>query len=375
MSEQQTFTWQQESFFLMTVDPVHIGTGGMRLGRVDNTIVREPGTRLPKIPGTSLAGACRQYAAALFNKRSCAGQVGHCGRPTCPICYTFGFTKGEEADQSQQGTVALGDARILFFPVHSTSGPLWTTTAGLLQEAGLMKSNCPSPSDDTKVIWPEAPNNQSDVNLNWLMFQREDQNRDLLPADPIIPPAIRKRIVLLTDRVFSHVVNSGLEVRTSVSINPETGAAQQGALFTYEAIPRATILWTEIVMDDFRQHFPSRKKLEEYQKKMIERPNEKKRLLEEMGIPEPGEKLDQTAALVLDWINEDLGRYLTMEEAGKQKAVATLWNETPMDVVRAGLHLAETLGIGGMGTRGFGRIRLLSRDQVDKNKGEHHART
>ena len=52
-----------QRYVLMTLDPVHIGTGGYRLGRVDNSIVREPGTNLPKVPGTSLSGAIRQYAA------------------------------------------------------------------------------------------------------------------------------------------------------------------------------------------------------------------------------------------------------------------------------------------------------------------------
>jgi CRISPR-associated protein Cmr4 len=61
-------------FLLMTTDPVHVGTGGSRLGRVDNSIVREPGTRLPKIPGTSLSGAIRQYAAYRNGRRECAGQ-------------------------------------------------------------------------------------------------------------------------------------------------------------------------------------------------------------------------------------------------------------------------------------------------------------
>lgn len=30
-------------YYAMALDPIHIGTGGYRLGRVDNTIVREPG--------------------------------------------------------------------------------------------------------------------------------------------------------------------------------------------------------------------------------------------------------------------------------------------------------------------------------------------
>jgi CRISPR-associated protein Cmr4 len=83
-------------YFALALDPIHVGTGGMRLGRVDMTIVREPGTNLPKIPGTSLAGACRTYAAMQENGKfpHCAGQGGHCGQPDCPICVTFGFSKG-----------------------------------------------------------------------------------------------------------------------------------------------------------------------------------------------------------------------------------------------------------------------------------------
>ncbi len=44
-------------------DPIYIGTGGFTIGRVDNTIVRDPITRIPKIPGTSLAGTWRYYMA------------------------------------------------------------------------------------------------------------------------------------------------------------------------------------------------------------------------------------------------------------------------------------------------------------------------
>jgi CRISPR/Cas system CMR subunit Cmr4 (Cas7 group RAMP superfamily) len=47
----------------MALDPIHIGTGRYRLGRVDAAIACEPGLKLPKIPGTSLHGAARYYAA------------------------------------------------------------------------------------------------------------------------------------------------------------------------------------------------------------------------------------------------------------------------------------------------------------------------
>ncbi|MBX0310527.1 MAG: hypothetical protein JHC31_01775, partial [Sulfurihydrogenibium sp.] len=55
--------------FAMTTDPVYIGTGGYTIGRVDNTIVRDPITKVPKIPGSSLAGVWRYYVALeIFSK-------------------------------------------------------------------------------------------------------------------------------------------------------------------------------------------------------------------------------------------------------------------------------------------------------------------
>lgn len=67
--------YERLQFLFMTTDPVHIGTGGYRLGRVDNSIVREPGTRIPKIPGTSLHGAARSYAAQLYGTPEAPGKV------------------------------------------------------------------------------------------------------------------------------------------------------------------------------------------------------------------------------------------------------------------------------------------------------------
>src|SRR5947209_16511305 len=84
--------YTQQRYLFMTLDPVHIGAGGYRLGRVDMTIAREPGTNLPKIPGTSLAGAARSYAAMSYGKPSAAGKHGEFKghRKICPIIYTFG---------------------------------------------------------------------------------------------------------------------------------------------------------------------------------------------------------------------------------------------------------------------------------------------
>ena len=359
-------------FFIMTTDPVHVGTGGMRLGRVDNTIVREPGTNLPKIPGTALHGAIRMYAARRYGKPQCAGQKGHCGQPTCPICYTFGSIEGEAGPFS--GVVSIGDARILLFPVYSMVGPVWVTSPAVLQDAGFGENY--SVSDD-KAKWNNLTDGNA-INLGWLMFEKESKwtpPQELLDK---LPESMRDRIVLVSPKLFSQIVNSNLEVRTSVAINPETGAAEEKALYTYEAIPRATILWFDVIVDDFRGNFPSQNVwvnickesgvCDEDGKPKAEMtlPNEIpesetkiEELLRELGYigKRPEKRDDETE----NDFKERRQKY--WEKAQKsfesfKHAMEFSW-ENLLNIINLGLEWAEHLGIGGMGTRGFGRIKKI----------------
>ncbi len=311
-------------YLLMTLDPVHIGTGGTSLGRVDISIVREPGTSLPKIPGTSLSGAIRQYAAYRYESKRCAGagqgegEEGHCHDPKCPICYTFGYLRGQAGGQS--GTVSIGDARLLLFPVYSLAGPVWVTCPSILREFDVTEAD---PGE--QVYLPEKLRSHEYLNLGWLMLKKAADNFQWPNGIKGVPNEIKECAVLISDKLFSQVVNSNLEVRTSVSIDPETGAAKEGALFTYEAIPRATLLWLDVVQDNYRDGFPT---------------TDKKCKVEE--VEENGKK----------------------EKKYTHNAAAPLGEEwqKPLDVVKTGLKLGEHLGIGGMGTRGFGRVRLLNEE-------------
>lgn len=299
--------YRLERYLLLTLDPLHVGAGGSRLGRVDLSIVREPGTRLPKIPGTALHGAIRQYAAVRYEKLQCAGagqenkqkgKEGHCADSKCPICYTFGYLKGQDGGQS--GRVSIGDARLLLFPVYSLAGPVWVTCPGVLRE---LQMEADDPGD--AVGLSDSLKTHAHLNLGWLMLPKTDTPFTLPETIPGIPNPIRERAVLVCDKLFGQIVNSNLEVRTSVSIDPVTGAASDGALFTYEAIPRAALLWLDVVEDDFSSKFP-----------------------------------------------------------GDHARARQLEHGRPLDIVSAGLALAEMLGIGGMGTRGFGRVRIEAHWEV-----------
>jgi len=310
-------TYKRQRYLLMSTDPVHVGTGGYRLGRVDLSIVREPGTRVPKIPGTSLSGAARAYAASQYESITCAGQKEHCAEPTCPVCYTFGYLRktGEGAEEktiAYSGVVNLFDARVLLFPVHSMAGPVWVSTPERLREAGFTVTGVPEDEEwkDEQGLFTWERTDA--LNLGWLMLEAGARVSVTAPEkwqDTERWQAVKDRIVLVKENLFGQVVNSNLEVRTSVSIDPERGAAEEGALFTYEALPRATFLVCEVVLDDYRDGQNPR--------------------------PFPVEKTK-----------------------GGNVLPGGPWKD-PLDVVKAGLSMIEWLGVGGMGTRGFGRVSVV----------------
>ncbi len=311
--------YEVEKYYAIALDPIHIGAGGSRLGRVDLPIIREPGTNLPKIPGTSLSGPARAYTALVTGKYlwkdknnkeySCAGRGGeggekHCGipAPACPVCIPYGFSKG--TGYSMQGLAQFFDAHILFFPVASMTGPIWVTSPMALEGLGLQQQF--SAPDDGFYPLGNQLKNIDILNFGWLLLKKENGSGTITNSNfTCIPDIVKQRLVLVSDKLFSLIVNSNLEVRTSVSIDPLTGTAEEAALFTYEAIPRGTILRFEIVYNSGKTFKIS-------------------------------------------------GKELKTEDNGD---VGTSWIKTQ---VEKGLKLFETLGIGGMGTRGMGRLKVLN---------------
>jgi CRISPR-associated protein Cmr4 len=146
-------------------------------------------------------------------------------------------------------------------------------------------------------------NSSQPLNLGWLLLPVKALSHHSAVKTGLqrlcVPNHILNRFGLVSDKLFSHVVNSNLEVRTSVSINPETGAAEDGALFTYEALPRATLLFWDITCKN-PKHF----------------------------------------------------------KIGNQEIKATSGQDDVHEVVKSAHPYLEHLGIGGMGTRGMGRLKV-----------------
>lgn len=305
----------------MAVDPVHVGTGGARLGRVDNAIVRDPVTKVPKIPGSSVAGVLRTYVAMheeatngkprQVNGRDkpyypdCAGQGqprrddsgGHCGQPTCKVCTVFGFARGDRGGFA--GLASLSDAQVLLFPVATRAGPIWITAPGALRLIDGLRDY--EDVADDKVHCAASSNDP--LNLGWLLLpvSLHDMQKVTTALGAFhVPKYIVDRLGIVSDKLLSHVVNSNLEVRTSVAIDPATGAAEERALFTYEALPRGTVVLWDVTCRN-PGHF----------------------------------RIGQAAVQAVTSVDE------------------------VRNVVTTGFPYLEALGIGGMGSRGMGRLRVL----------------
>lgn len=319
-------------FAAIALDPIHVGTGGARLGRVDNTIVRDPVTKIPKIPGSSLAGVMRAYTAMKLEAEQpgrkingkdkpyypdCAGlgqperdgAGGHCGQANCPVCTVFGFAKGVGSSGGFAGLAAFSDMHVLLFPVASQLGPQWITCPMALRQTNLDELSNLDDLPDQQVVYRKADKtaNQPSLNLGWLFLSVRTDWQQMGDAvqkieDTLgVPGYIISRLSVVSDKLFTYIVNSNLEVRTSVAIDPATGAAEEGALFTYEALPRGTVLFWELTCRN-PKHF----------------------------------KINQNDVQAVDS------------------------PEKVRDVVADAYSYLEHLGIGGMASRGMGRLRVLT---------------
>lgn len=290
---------ETKKYFGITLDPVHIGAGGYRLGGVDNTIVREPTTDVPKIPGTSLAGVIREFATLnlMENDDNCKtknSKEEKRNRAGEKIKQYFG-------DDKRQGMLKFYDGQIIFLPVSSVQGTVWVTTKDLLlcwfgeiKDTQGEKIKIPEKIED-KAYAIKGINSSEPLNIRWLLLETQNITEG---KEIILPSELKdflKRIVIVSDKLFSYIVNDNLEVRTSVRINPETGTAAEGALFTYEAIPRGTVFGFEVVIDKRK------------------------------------ENVDNIESLI-----------------------------------KATFPYLKLLGIGGLGTRGFGRVEILLLNNDDK---------
>ena len=166
----------------------------------------------------------------------------------------FGFAKGTGSSGGFAGLAAFSDMHVLLFPVASQLGPQWITCPTALRQSRTAELPV---LPNQQAVYRKVDQTGGSLNLGWLFLPVETnwpQKDETIQPDGIIqkikklnvPDYITDNLGIVSDKLFAYIVNSNLEVRTSVAIDPATGAAEEGALFTYEALPRGTVLSWEL---------------------------------------------------------------------------------------------------------------------------------
>lgn len=259
--------------FLYTETPLHIGSGA-GLGAIDLPIQRERMSNLPVAPGSGIKGALREAFRGTFR-----------GREHDPTIDLFGPEppkKGADTEPEHAGALALTDARLLLFPIRTVYGGwAWATCPMILERlardleitgkasptwAGLR----PNTGDTDVLLFADKPAIAPD-NTNLILEDTlynaaradEPAGKDLveflaaaLPGAASYAPTRNRlagQLVLLNDGELKHWAERGTEVTTRVRIDDNTGTVARGALWTEEALPAESLLWSLAHCSDSRK--------------------------------------------------------------------------------------------------------------------------
>jgi len=248
---------EPKPYFLFTRTPLHIGAG-QSVGYVDLPIQREPHTRIPIVPGSSLKGVLRDRDEFESADKE----------------WLFGHENGE-ADQSKfrAGALLIGEARVLCFPVRSAKGSFaWITCPLALAryardakpQNGQMQAlpndfpgvtetpqnntvNVVAGSEvtlaDNKIILEEYTYTATTDGALMQALREWETHLKELPGlkDDAVWKLLPGRLVIVPDGIFSFYVQSSCEIAQHVAINDETGTAKDKALFNQENCPAETL--------------------------------------------------------------------------------------------------------------------------------------
>ncbi|MCW3488684.1 type III-B CRISPR module RAMP protein Cmr4 [Dethiobacter alkaliphilus] len=253
---------QAKPLFMIVETPLQAG-GGNDLGIIDLPIQREKHTDFPKIESSSLRGSIRESFDRLDNYKF-QGKVLSDAEAKEAIDLAFGPEEGD----LHSAAVRFLDVRLLLFPVKSMKGIFaWVTCPMVLHklssdfyecgvkldihlpEAGTTPQGCGLFIKDNKLVLEEytfAINKKDDKDCTdfaeWISTRA-------VPGDNSYKywqDKMKRDIVVLSDDDFRGFVTMSTEFITRIKINPETGTAQQGGLFSEEYLPMESVLYSLI---------------------------------------------------------------------------------------------------------------------------------
>jgi CRISPR-associated protein Cmr4 len=250
--------------------PVHVGASAA-LGAIDLPISRERMSGLPVIPGSGLRGALREHVAS---------REEHPNRRGSDTVTLFGPPPGDESDANtpkaseHSGCVSVLDARLLLLPLRSARGGwAWATSPMVLQRLqrdlqgigaaaalGLDTLAAPKVAEGHALF----SDKDSAVDLNGQLIVEDlsytaEASKEVtawaLALQRLFPQGdhyepfrarLPRQLVVLHDTDLAHLSQLGMEVSTRVRIDHNTRTVAKGALWTEEALPAESVLWSTL---------------------------------------------------------------------------------------------------------------------------------
>jgi CRISPR-associated protein Cmr4 len=269
MGEKPTQDQATALLYIYTESSLHAGVGFVEDAPVDLPIQREVTTAYPLIFASSLKGSLRAHLQDIVQEEEITAAFG-----PQPEAAEDTPQSADEAEEKPTLTAALriGDARLLIFPVRSLLGIYaWITSADVLarfhrdvqwRDLDIQMPVLEAPPEGSAYTAGNSHVVTEDGRLVLEEFTFKTQEHEAMAAigewfaNVVLPQddayaywrrKVQTDLVVLPEDAYRFFVTTRTEVQHRIRINPETGTAAPGALWTEENLPADAVLYAPVV--------------------------------------------------------------------------------------------------------------------------------
>lgn len=242
---------------LYAVTPCHAGSGSST-GIVDLPIQRERHTNWPLIQASGVKGALRAHFHRFKGRIQEKPQAETFEQITTELIFGAESQKGDHA-----GSLSIGDAKILAFPMRSNIAPfVWITCPAVLKRLNRDLALIGEKKIDLKPLA-----DLDDVAAKWIAGKASDAS--VLLEDMEVKPvgdfpldkgkglqlfAKIERLLVVSDTVFGYGVTHCTQVMAQIKIDQASGTTQDGSLRYQEELPTDTLMYSIVFWGESRDN-------------------------------------------------------------------------------------------------------------------------
>ncbi|MEM5947011.1 type III-A CRISPR-associated RAMP protein Csm3 [Spirochaetia bacterium 38H-sp] len=154
---------------------LHIGAGNenIEIGGMDNPVIRDPATKLPYIPGSSIKGKMRALLELLLISKEIVKNNGEhckCGKADCKICRVFGAA----VDNKNNNSLYRGPTRLIMRDAYISEKFRNNFEAIIIEEKNENKLNRITAAANPRPIERVVPGVEFDFELSYRVFDTGD---------------------------------------------------------------------------------------------------------------------------------------------------------------------------------------------------------